>query len=117
MHVIRLARITALAAVIITVIGLLVASHANAMPAYVRTFRGNGEGLRVNQTFDCVPDTYPFIDNPIDWVQNKCPTRVWLHEHENGSGLAFCVSPYSFVYFGDPWQAGNLQVSENTAHC
>ena len=117
MHISWLARIAAVIAAAITVIGIFAAPRALAMPAYVRTFYIVGHGYQVDNEFDCIPVTHVFINNPIDLVQNKCPTRVWLHENENGSGLTYCVSPYTTGYFDDRWQAGNLQVSENTAPC
>ena len=117
MHISRLARIAAVIAAVIMVIGIFAASSAQAMPAYVRTLILIGHVYFVQNQYSCAPATHIYPNNPIDLVQNKCPTRVWLHEDANNGGLTYCVSPFTTGYFENRFNAGNLQVSSNPAPC
>lgn len=118
MRVTWLVRIAAAIAVAITVIGVLAGSKAEADGfTGVRTYLLWHGGLRLLNSYNCVPDTHLYPDNPIDVVQNKCPTRVWLHENENNTGLTYCVSPYTSGNFEFRFMVGNLQVSSNSRPC
>jgi hypothetical protein len=64
-------------------------------------------------TYGVLVDYGPFLQ-----LDNPCSTRVWLHQHSNGSGWSYCVSPYTDVSLPESVSApGNLQVSGNTADC
>jgi hypothetical protein len=62
--------------------------------------------------------------SPIAEVWNGCPTRVWLHNHTDGSGRAVCLSPNGSdgitEFFFVNWElrhAGNLLISANPHLC
>jgi hypothetical protein len=132
----RLARITAAAAVAITVTGVLAAPKALAAPkteaapqssprdfiardgfsgvrTYYLSIRG---GLILLNQFNCTPVTHAMVLNPIDDVQNKCPTRVWLHG-ANPRTEAYCVSPFTSGLFDYAFEVSDLQVSSNPKPC
>src|SRR5262249_5720781 len=77
-------------------------------------YRGNISG-----TLSCVPAinlSYPVF---VDVIKNNCQTRVWLHEHPNGSGRSHCVSPWRTNTFRNTWEQvpGNIQVTSNPIAC
>jgi hypothetical protein len=64
-------------------------------------------------TYGVLVDYGPFLQ-----LDNPCSDRVWLHQHSNGSGWSYCVSPHADVSLPESVSApGNLQVSGNTAAC
>ena len=64
-----------------------------------------------------VPDIAPPYTSMTIHVKN----RVWLHQHADGSGWADCFETqtpaHTFTLSGRDQQAGNLQISSNTARC
>lgn len=122
MHISQLARlIIAVAATAITAIaGLAVGTpqakaQERAMPQ-VRTLEIGARDIIVLNTFNCTPATHGGINNPetITHVQNKCPTRVWLHGHH---GETYCTSPNTLGFFDFQFVVANLQVSSNRNPC
>lgn len=114
MHIMRLARIVIAVAAAIMAIGAFTVSKAEADGfTGVRTYMIWHGGLRLLNSYNCTPTTHRAVLNPIDVVNNKCPTRVWLH----GEGLTYCVSPFTSAPFDYEFEASDLQVSANPAPC
>lgn len=80
----------------------------------------NNYSGNVTWTLSCVPATNLSFGIPVDEIKNNCDTRVWLHQHPNGSGSNYCVSPGASATFrGTAWERypGNIQVSSNPNAC
>lgn len=70
--------------------------------------------------YGCSPHTWPKADlvEPMGYVADNCGVRVWLHQYQNGSGWAICISPYLGDQLGPlAYYPGNLQVTSNTSNC
>lgn len=80
----------------------------------------NNYNGNISDTLSCVPAINLSYTIPVDVIKNHCQTRVWLHQHANGSGGAHCVSPGASATFrGSVWELdpGNIQVSSNPNNC
>jgi hypothetical protein len=87
---------------------------------------------RATSALSCNPATYhrSAYRLPVLFIVNGCSTRLWLHQHTNGSGLTYCMSGdvanadllgAGFMLQNDPgtWEAspGDMQVSRNPNLC
>jgi hypothetical protein len=80
----------------------------------------NNYNGNITGTLSCVPAINLSFPIFVDVLKNNCDTRVWLHQHPNGSGSTFCVSPHTTATFrGTAWERvpGNIQVSSNPSNC
>jgi hypothetical protein len=74
-----------------------------------------------NQDIGCIGGSHG-VNEPallgVIAVANGCGTRVWLHQYSDGSGWAYCVSPYQYDTLpGWAQFPQQLLISANTAGC
>jgi hypothetical protein len=53
----------------------------------------------------------------VQYVNNNCAVRVWLHQNNNNSGHSLCVSPHTLVATNSRITWVNLYVSNNNSNC
>ncbi len=86
---------------------------------YEHTFMGNWDNeLHITEdTYGCemgVVTTLP--GSSVISVNSGCNFRIWLHQHDDGTGNAYCLSPglYNSFNYGAYWQ---IQETYNQTPC
>jgi streptogramin lyase len=70
-------------------------------------------------TVSCQSANYAITGGKVvEDVQNGCDVRVWLHQNADGSGWAYCISPFTSRVPPAPYNLPkNFFVSANHAGC
>jgi hypothetical protein len=60
------------------------------------------------------------LPEPVYYLVNFCPWRVWLHQYANGSGWSYCIDPQFGMEALVPSRyrrPGNIYISSNESLC